>query len=111
MMKGSGYSIRQTLQGSFDAFVLDNALLRLTIMPELGGKIVSLIRLASGREFLLQPPEPERAYRRRSYGGSFEVSETSGFDECAPTVAECQYPEEPFLARRLPDHGDIWCLP
>jgi len=86
-------------------------LLRLTIMPELGGKIVSLIRLGSGREFLLQPPEPERAYRRRSYGGSFEVSETSGFDECAPTVAECQYPEEPFLARRLPDHGDIWCLP
>lgn len=107
----SGYSIRQTLQGSSDALVIDNAVLRLTIVPELGGKIASLIRLESGHEYLLQPPERERAYRARFYGDNFEDYETSGFDECAPTVAECLYPEEPFLARRLPDHGDIWCLP
>ena len=80
-------------------------------MPELGGKIVSLIRLESGREYLLQPPEPERGYRTRSYGDKFEDYETSGFDECVPTVAECRYPEEPFLDSRLPDHGDVWCLP
>ena len=43
--------------------------------------------------------------------GNFEDYETSGFDECAPTVAECLYPEEPFLGSRLPDHGDVWCLP
>ena len=67
--------------------------------------------MESGHECLLQPPGPERAYRARSYGDSFEVYETSGFDECAPTIAECLYPEEPFLANRLPDHGDIWCLP
>jgi galactose mutarotase-like enzyme len=102
---------RQTLQGSFDAFVLDNDVLRLTIVPQLGGKIVSLVRLESGYEYLLQPPEPERTYRTRSYGDRFEDYETSGFDECTPTVAECLYPEEPFLRNRLPDHGDIWCLP
>ena len=54
-MNVSGYSIRQTLQGSFDALVIDNAVLRLTIVPELGGKIASLIRLESGHEYLLQP--------------------------------------------------------
>jgi hypothetical protein len=110
-MKGSRSSIRQAPQGSLNAFVLDNDVLRLTIVPELGGKIVSLIRLESGYECLLQPPDPRRAYWTRSYGGNFEDYETSGFDECAPTVARCLYPEEPFLARQLPDHGDVWCLP
>lgn len=102
---------RQTLQGSFDAFVLDNGVLRLMIVPQLGGKMVSLVRLESGYEYLLQPPDQERAYRTRSYGAKFEDHETSGFDECAPTVAECQYPEQPFLRNRLPDHGDVWSLP
>lgn len=110
-MKGSRSSIRQTFHGSLDALVIENSALRLTIMPELGGKIVSLIRLENGREYLLQPPEPEQAYRSRFYGGSFEDYETSGFDECVPTIAECRYPEEPFLDSRLPDHGDVWCLP
>ena len=110
-MNVSEYSIRQTLQGSFDALVVDDAVLRLTIVPELGSKIASLIRLESGHEYLLQPPEPERADRTRPYGDDFEDYETSGFDVCAPTVAECLYPGEPFLARRLPDHGDVWCLP
>lgn len=101
-------SIRRTRLGSFEAFVLDNDVLRLTVVPELGGKIVSLVWLESGYEYLLQPPEPERGYRRRSDDAKFEDYETSGFDECAPTVAECLYPEEPFLRRHLPDHGDIW---
>ena len=103
--------IRQSFLGSLDAFILENSALRLTVVPELGGKIVSLIRLESGREFLLQPPEPERAHRNRCYASAFEDYETSGFDECVPTVAECVYPEEPFLGSRLPDHGDVWCLP
>lgn len=111
-MKGSPYSICQRrLQGSLRALVLDNGVLRLTILPELGGKIVSLIRLESGYEYLMQPPEPEHSYAARCYAGNFEDYETSGFDECVPTVAECVYPEEPFLGNRLPDHGDVWCLP
>lgn len=110
-MRGSKCSVRQTLQGSFDAFVVENRLLRLAILPMLGGKIVSLIRLESGHEYFLQPPDPERAYRSRSYGDRFEVYETSGFDECVPTIAECRYPEGPFLGSGLPDHGDVWYLP
>ena len=104
-------SIRQTRVGWVDAFIVDNGLLRLTVLPELGGRIVSMVRLESGYEYLLQPPDPERAYRQRSYGDRFEDYERGGFDECAPTVAECLYPEEPFLASQLPDHGDVWCLP
>jgi hypothetical protein len=103
-------SIRQTRLGSLEAVVLDNSSLRLTVVPELGGKIISLIRNESGHEYLLQPADPESAYRTRSHGDLFENYEPCGFDECVPTVAECLYPEEPFLASQLPDHGDIWGL-
>lgn len=104
-------SICPTRIGALDALVLNNGLVRLTVVPELGGKIVSLIRLPSECEYLLQPADSERAYRRRSFGDKFEDYDPSGFDECVPTVAECWYPEKPFLTSQLPDHGDVWCLP
>ena len=103
--------VTQKRLGSVAAVVLDNGSLRLTAVPELGGKIASLVRLESGYEYFLQPSYPERAYRRRSWGDPFEEYEPCGFDECMPTIAECLYPEEPFLSTQLPDHGDIWCLP
>jgi hypothetical protein len=104
-------SIRQTRLGSLDAFVLENGSLRLTVMPERGGKIVSLVRKESGHEYLLQPVDAERAYRSRCFGDKFEDYGPCGFDECLPTVAACMYPEDPFAASQLPDHGDVWCLP
>jgi hypothetical protein len=104
-------SICQARLGSLEAVLLDNRSLRLTVVPELGGKIASLIRNESGHEYLLQPTDPLCAYRTRSHGDLFENHEPCGFDECVPTVAECVYREEPFAARRLPDHGDIWGLP
>src|SRR5580704_9342270 len=74
-------SICQTRIASRDAIVVDNGSLRLTVIPELGGKIVSLIRSESGYEYLLQPPDPERAYRPCNYADRFEEYEPSGFDE------------------------------
>jgi galactose mutarotase-like enzyme len=104
-------TVHGTRLGSLDAVVLDNGLLRLTVVPELGGKIVSLVRKKTGHEYLLQPADKERAYRPRSYGHKFEDYGPCGFDECLPTVAECLYPEDSFLQNELPDHGDVWCLP
>lgn len=104
-------SIRRTRFGSIHAVVLDNGSLQLTVAPDLGGKIVSLVRNESGREYLLQPCDPEGAYRSRSFGDQFEKYDPCGFDECVPTIGECLYPEEPFLENPLPDHGDVWCLP
>ena len=106
-MKSS--ATRKRLRG-VDAVVLDNNILRLVAVPEVGGKIVSLIRLQSGYEFFLQG-EHEQEYQRPAYGRDFEAGDVSGFDECVPTIAPCVYPREPFLGRPLPDHGDVWCLP
>ena len=75
-------------------------------LPELGAKMKSLRSVRSGREFLFQPPE--RHYRRASYGAKFASYDTSGFDECCPTVAECTYPGGEFAGKKMPDHGDLW---
>jgi hypothetical protein len=81
-MKSS--ATRKRLRG-VDAVILHNNILRLVAIPELGGKIVSLIRLQSGYEFLLQS-EDQREYHRPAYGRDFENGDVSGFDECVPTV-------------------------
>ena len=96
-------------QIGFPRVTLTNGLIELTVLPQLGGKIASLKHTASGRELLLQPPE--RAYRQANYGARFEDYDTSGFDECLPTVSECEYPKGPFAGSLLPDHGELWSIP
>jgi hypothetical protein len=94
--------------GDFRRITLDNGVVRAVFLPELGGKMISLVRKASGREFLLSPA---REYRRAAYGAAFEEFDTSGFDECVPTISECQFLVQPPREQRLPDHGEVWSLP
>jgi hypothetical protein len=89
----------------FRRITLNNGIVRAQFLPELGGKMSSLVRLASDHEFLLQPQRPLRCAR---YGDSFADYDTSGFDECVPTVSACEYPDTP---QPLPDHGELWSVP
>ena len=93
----------------FERIVMFNEVMRVVIVPDLGGKIISLANVRTGREFLLQ--HPDRPFRRANYGDSFGDYDISGFDECLPTIALCSYPEAPFAGTSLPDHGEIWSLP
>ncbi len=93
-----------------EAVVLSNDVLRVVTIPDRGGKIASLIRQETGYEYLLQA-DRVKGYQPLTYGADFESGDLSGFDECLPTIAKCEYPLEPFLGTRLPDHGDVWCLP
>jgi hypothetical protein len=86
---------------------LRNQWLAAEFLPEIGGKMISLKRNESGHEFLLQPPSG-KSYRRSRWGTPFEESDTSGFDECVPTVSACRYPHAPFAGQPLPDHGELW---
>ena len=95
--------------GALECVTLTNGLIQVTVLPQIGGKMASLIRAQSGREFLLQPPE--RPYRPGSYGARFEDYDTSGFDESLPTIAACEYPEGRFTGVALPDHGELWSIP
>jgi galactose mutarotase-like enzyme len=82
--------------------------LEVALLPEVGGKLISL-RAATGREWLWQTAR--RPYRRLTYGAPFEQQDISGFDECFPGIAEGPYPESPWQGTPIPDHGELWTLP
>jgi len=81
--------------------------LRLTVLPSLGGKIASIQLLPSGEELLQQPLKP---YAARTRYMSFEDSDASGWDECLPSVAACQVQTASGVVS-IPDHGDFWQTP
>ena len=83
--------------------------LRVTVLPELGGKIASLIAVRAGTDVeLLQ--QPLAAYGPRDLTMGFEESDASGFDECLPSVAACMVKTAAGEVG-VPDHGDFWRLP
>lgn len=64
---------------------LANDRLRVTVLPELGGKISRLTSLTSGREWLWR--NPALPYRRAEPGDSYvALHDTGGIDECFPEV-------------------------
>jgi galactose mutarotase-like enzyme len=85
-----------------------NESISLRILPSVGGKIISLRSVETGREFLLSPRRP---YAPPTYGGAFPDSDFSGWDECFPAIGEGPYPDEPWRGTIIPDHGEVWTLP
>lgn len=94
----------------FEACQLENLHLRATFVPQLGGKLVSLLHKASMREWLWRNPHLEPAMP--VYGASYVAKhDLGGWDECFPTIAPCPMPAEPWSQVALPDHGELWALP
>jgi len=86
----------------FDAYVLNNQQIEITVIPELGSRISSLKDLRTTREWLWHPPGKPKLFRNRS-GDNFAGSPLVGMDECFPTIAPCSW-----QGRNLPDHGEVW---
>jgi len=76
-----------------------------TLAPAYGGKIGSL---RIGNEELLQAPL--RPMRPRTRTMAFSDGDASGWDECLPSVGECEIATEAGPIR-IPDHGDLWRIP
>ncbi|MDR6553151.1 DUF5107 domain-containing protein [Paenibacillus qinlingensis] len=91
----------------FLSITMENEQIRMEIVPDLGGKLVSLIYKPSGKEWLLD--SGERSLRQPHYGSSFGEWDMSGWDECFPTINECPWELDKRVI--LPDHGEIWSLP
>jgi len=81
---------------------------QVTVVPALGGKIISIYNRKTKREFLSRT---NVEYRKREYGDKFENYERDGADECFPTVGGCPYPDYPWQGTDIPDHGELWSLP
>lgn len=85
-----------------DGILVETEALKLLVQPRNGGRIESLTSKATGREFFWQDPRAE--FSQADY-----VSHgISGYDECLPTISECEYPDAPFRGQRLGDHGSVW---
>jgi hypothetical protein len=99
----TSFSMRR--QQGFKVYVLNTEDVELAVVPELGAKIISLIDLRSGREWMWHPPGGLKLFRNLP-GDAFSQSPLAGADECMPTIAPCSW-----QGHELPDHGEVWNVP
>lgn len=92
---------RQHHQG-FQLITAETEHASVTVIPELGARIMSLRDLHGGREWLWRPDGPLRLWRNLP-GDPFPLGTFAGADECLPTIAPCTW-----QGRELPDHGEAW---
>lgn len=85
----------------------ESARVRLTLLPELGAKVVGLVDLANGREWIAQP-QAGRRYRAARFGAAWADYDRSGWDECFPNVAPGRHPDGAFANAELVGHGELW---
>jgi galactose mutarotase-like enzyme len=85
----------ETAQSS-SVCILESALIRVEIVPALGGKLISLYSKRTSTEWLLPALRPHAEAKTT---GGFEEWDGGGFDECLPTVAATD---------TAPDHGEVW---
>jgi hypothetical protein len=75
---------------------LDNGHIALTLDPDFGARITSLMDLSSGRQWLV----PGTCVGGDTYLGE----QARGWDECFPTIAPC----DDATWGPLRDHGELW---
>jgi len=97
-------TFRRSEQG-FEVFGLRNETVELALAPALGAKVISLRNLVTGYEWMWHPPTGMKLFCNR-LGEDFATSTMTGWDECLPTIAPCDW-----KGRKLPDHGEVWSMP
>ena len=91
-----------------ERITVENEQVIFSILPGIGGKMVSLVFKENGFEYISLSGRP---FRIPAYGASYSDYDISGFDECFPAIAEGFYPEGPWKGIHIPDHGELWSLP
>ena len=94
-----GWSLRD-----IPALVLENAALRLTVLPELGAHVLELVDKAADRNLLWS--NPRTPPRRAPYGAHFDDWWSGGWDEIFPTGDRASLHGE-----QLPYMGELWSVP
>ncbi len=88
------------------AVILENDVLRTVILPERGGKTVSIVHKPRSFELLAQP---KGEYPPLAPGMDFSLGDASGFDDAFPSIdpETVQVGGNPVA---YPDHGEIWTM-
>src|SRR5262245_43999408 len=86
-----------------EAIHVHTGVIELTLVPRLGGKISSLRDVRTRREWLWR--HPRYPYKKVPYGSSYIAdADTGGWDECFPSVSQCEYPSAPWQGVAIQDH-------
>jgi galactose mutarotase-like enzyme len=97
-------SARPTTWRGLDALELDNGMLRVTVVPWMGGHIAELVDVGAGRDLLWH--NPRATPRPAPYGAHFDDWWSGGWDEIFPSGDQGRLHGEP-----LPYMGELWCVP
>lgn len=92
----------RVIRDGFVMCVLQNANLKVAVVPELGAKVVSLKNLRTSREWMYYPNDSPKLFQNQP-NDDFARSPLVGWDECLPTITPCTW-----RGRSLPDHGEVW---
>jgi len=107
--------IKEYERGGHTFVSIENQETFVEFLPEVGGKMTQLLNKKTGTQFLLGPQNEEEDYKQAAYGADFEKFDTSGFDECFPTIEESVYRQvnspEQETGKTIPDHGELWSRP
>jgi hypothetical protein len=88
---------------AFRAVALENRNLRVTILPELGGRIWSVVYKPHDRELLWH--NPRIPLGKAPFRAVFDNVWCGGWEEMFPSPAPSVINGESY-----PDHGEVWCL-
>lgn len=91
----------QNKHNGLTRLLLENDSIRVTVFPELGGKISSIYNKELQREFLWK--NPSLRYSVCAPGSNYELNFSGGIDELLPN----DIPEE-IMGDSYPDHGELW---
>lgn len=87
----------------------ENDALRMSVYPQIGGKVASIIDKADGYELLYN--FPDELPTKHFYDSPYSEHWFAGWDECFPSIAASPYVGHPYDGVRSPDHGELWGLP
>ena len=97
------------------AFALENDALRVTVLPEHGSRVASLVHRPTGREILWWPDDLD-ILPAPTYAMPYADQPAVGIDECIPTIwadtfrgavaARSRRGVEPAVGRQRDERGD-----
>ena len=105
MSKAGGFSSDKMIRKENNSYIITNDSLRITALPERGGKISSIRYLDKDFELLFQNPAGN--WGKAGLESSFEDFEAAGADDTFPSID----PEDVKVGNcdvHYPDHGEIW---
>ncbi|MHB1535347.1 MAG: aldose epimerase family protein [Acidimicrobiales bacterium] len=103
MMRETRISLDWSYRG-FRACVLENDVLRVTVIPEIGAKVHEMVFKPADRDLLYH--HPRVALRAPVFGVNVDDWWTGGIDDVIPTGHACT-----FEGEELPYLGEVWSLP